>query len=315
ERDVTLYAVSRSEKLSEPVTVKIKPLPAPIYDVYHTLQVEETFGGVVVNFENGAAINGGVNRNIVVGVLVWDDELDEWRQMDDYYGGLSMDKFAVRGLDAIPYQFGFFMKDRWGNFTDTLEMSLTPIYEEELDKSLWRDIRGQYPVPQVGVLPISGNAMLEGTDYSGSYVLNRMWDGNTGTMYHSKQALEQPIWIPFDLGRKTKLSRYKIWQRQGANWVFMHGNPHEWEIWGTNTPEDPASWQLLTHEIMEKPSGLPVGQNSNDDTNIASAGQEYDFPLDVPEVRYLAWKHIDNWDAIEGEFGFIHIAELSLWGQ
>ena len=315
EREVALYAVSRSEAESAPVTTTIKPLPAPVFSVRQSLAVQETFGGIVVDFENPSAASGSVNSNIVVGTLRWDDELGEWVQIDAYYSGLTKDQFAVRGLDSTPIKFGIFVKDRWDNHTDTLETELTPIYEEEIAKDRWRDVRGLYPVPQVGVLPVSGNPMVEAVDYSGSYPIRNMWDGDVGNFFHTKGGFQLPIWVPFDLGESIKLSRYKIWQRNLNGFFFSHGNPHEWEIWGTNTPEDPDSWVMIAHEVMVKPSGLPVSQNSADDRAIAAAGQEYDFVLDAPPVRYLAWKQVDNWASIQGEVGFLHINELSLWGQ
>lgn len=315
EREVTLYAVSRSEKISVPVTAGIKPLPAPVFSVFESLEVQETFGGIVVNFQNPYAASRSVNSNVVVGTLNWNEELGEWEQIDTHYSGLTNDQFAVRGLESTPHKFGIFVKDRWENHTDTLEIELTPIYEEEIAKNGWRDVRGLYPVPQVGILPVSGNPMVEGVDYSGAYPITNMWDGNVGNFFHTKSGFQLPVWVPFDLGESIKLSRYKIWQRQVAGGYFSHGNPHEWEIWGTNTPEDPNSWVMLAHEIMVKPSGLPIGQNSADDRAIAAAGMEYDFALDAPPVRYLAWKQVDNWASIQGEVGFLHINELSLWGQ
>lgn len=315
EREVALYAVSRSEKVSAPVKINIKPLQAPVFSVFKSLELSETFGGIVVNFQNTSAMSGSVNSNMVIGTLRWDEDLGEWVQIDTYYSGLTKDQFAVRGLASKPYKFGVFIKDRWDNHSDTLETELTPIYEEEIDKTHFRDIRTRYAVPQVGALPISGNPMLEGVDYSGAYPIANFWDGNVGNFFHTKSGFELPIWVPFDLGVSVKLSRYKIWQRAVGGGYFSHGNPHEWEIWGTNTPENASSWVLVAHEVMVKPSGLPVGQNSADDRSIAAAGQEYNFDIAAPAVRYLAWKHIDNWASIRGEFGFLHINELSLWGQ
>jgi hypothetical protein len=66
---------------------------------------------------------------------------------------------------------------------------------------------------------------------------------------------------------------------------------------------------------MVKPSGLPVGINSNEDNEAVNEGQEFDLPIGVPAVRYIAWKHIDNWGAIDGATGFLHMMELTVWGQ
>jgi hypothetical protein len=96
---------------------------------------------------------------------------------------------------------------------------------------------------------------------------------------------------------------------------FNHGNPHEWELWGTNDPTNVNSWVLLDHEVMVKPSGLPLGVNSNDDTYIATNGQEYQFPTNTPAVRYVAWKTIDCWASPQGQTGFFHLLEFSVYGQ
>src|SRR5690606_10232766 len=117
-------------------------------------------------------------------------------------------------------------------------------------------------------------------------------------------------------GQKVKFSRYKVYQRNSnGTYIYNHGNPHEWQLWGTNTPTDVNSWVMLDHRIMIKPSGLPLGQYTNDDLEAVNSGHEYEVSIDAPAVRYLAWKHIDNWAAIEGTSGHLHIAELEFWGQ
>ncbi|MCH5687695.1 hypothetical protein LWM68_27570 [Niabella sp. W65] len=148
--------------------------------------------------------------------------------------------------------------------------------------------------------------MIEAVDYNSTYVLKNLFDGNTGSMFHTKQNVDQPIWIPIDLGVKANISRYKIWQRNGG-FAWGHGNPHEWEIWGTNNPSDINSWVLLDRQVMIKPSGLPNGSNSNEDIEVANSGQEYEFKEGLPSVRYIAWKNIDCWDAIGGSTGFFHL--------
>jgi hypothetical protein len=66
---------------------------------------------------------------------------------------------------------------------------------------------------------------------------------------------------------------------------------------------------------MIKPSGWDVGLNSNEDIQVGTDGQEFEFPNGVPPVRYIGWKNIDSWGSIDGYTGFFHLFELSLWGQ
>ncbi|ACU02934.1 MULTISPECIES: DUF5000 domain-containing lipoprotein [Pedobacter] len=314
-REVKLYAVGTGEEASAPIKVTINPLAPPIFGVMQSLAIRESFGGMNVKFLNPAS-TGERPYNIVIGVVVWDDKLSEWKDVDAYYTGLASGGFSVRGLEAKPRKFGFFVKDTWDNRTDTLQKEMTPIYEEQLKAAV--DVRKKFPIPQIRPLPVDGSLLAEPGNLS-SWPFTNLFDnqiGNNG--FHSNEKNPLPAWFPMDLGKVTRLSRYKIWQRMhddNSTYFYSHGNPHEWEIWGTNTPADQNSWVMLDHQIMVKPSGLPVGQVSNDDVEIARAGHEYEFPLDAPAVRYIAWKHIDNWASIQGTLGFLHMSELRIWGQ
>jgi hypothetical protein len=310
KRTINLYSVSRGEKVSTPVAVQIQPLRSPGQNAFHSIKVKESFGGFNLSFNNP----GQGSKNIVIVVLQHDAVLNEWKQIDAYYSGLESGTFSTRGLSPVNQLFGFYVKDRWDNKTDTLKLSLTPVYEEMLDGTKFVDSRKKFPIPQMLPLPVSGKPLAEIVDYNSTYVWKNLFDGNTGTMFHTKQNYDQPSWLPFDLTKITKLSRYKLWQRP-TGYLFNHGNPHEWEIWGTNDPTDVNSWVRLDHRVMIKPSGLPLGSNSNDDVEIGTAGQEYEFPEDTPAVRYISWKNIDSWGSIEGSLGFLHLQELTFWGQ
>ncbi|WP_114781922.1 DUF5000 domain-containing lipoprotein [Botryobacter ruber] len=316
-REVKLYAVSRAEKASSPISVTVTPLTPPHKTVLSSLDIRESFGGMVVDFLNPASTVEKVN-DVVIQVLRWDTALNEWTEVDAHYTGLPDGRFSVRGLEAVETKFGFFVRDKWGNYSDTLEQVMTPIYEEEIDGTKFSYERGKHPVPQVSPLPIGGTPVAEPGNL-GSWPFDRMFDGNIGNNgFHSNERNPQPAWFAFDMKQPIRLSRYKVWQRMHDNnstYFYNHGNPHEWELWGTNTPDDPTSWVRLDHQIMVKPSGLPLGQLSTDDVEIARSGHEYEFPLDVPAVRYIAWKHIDSWSAVGGATGHLHISELRFWGQ
>jgi hypothetical protein len=315
QREVKLYTVSRSEELSEPVSVIINPLAPAIQKVLSSLQIKESFGGMNINFQNPES-TGEKPYNIVIGIVGWDSTLNEWQDVDAYYTGLSGGNFSVRGLAAVKRKFGFFVKDTWDNITDTIVQELTPIYEEQIDGSKITYAKGKFPVPQIPPLPIGGGPVLEPGNLS-SWPFDHLFDGEIGNNgFHSNEKNPIPAWFAMDLGKTIRLSRYKLWQRNSnGGYLYSHGNPHEWEIWGTNTPNDVNSWVLLDHEIMVKPSGLPIGQVSNDDVAVAELGHEYEFPLTTPAVRYIGWKLIDNWASIQGATGFMHISELRFWGQ
>lgn len=43
----------------------------------------------------------------------------------------------IRGMEAVPSEFSVVVKDRWGHLSESKEISLTPYYEEEVDKKKW----------------------------------------------------------------------------------------------------------------------------------------------------------------------------------
>lgn len=296
---VTLYAVDRSENVSEPVSVDIEPLTPPILDVFQSLQVVKDFGGINVTFENKN------EAEIVISTIIV-DSLGEWISANNFYTKRSEGDFSVRGYDAEQREFGLFIRDRWNNHSDTLYKEVTPLFEELLDKTQFQEIEfPNSPEP-----------------YSGSYVLSNIWDDDIGTMYHSTQQQSQgagfPLWFTFDLGARTKLSRFRVWPRQG-DWIYGHGNFKMMEVWGSNNPATDGSfdgWEKLMIIESFKPSGLPTGQYSNEDAEYAAAGEEFVFPAEAPEVRYIRFKVIESWGSGPGSpSGFVHIAEVSFWGQ
>lgn len=325
ERKVDLYAVSRSEVASDPVSVTIKPLTPAIVNVFKSLKTDSTFGGINVKYVNADS------ANIVFEVLVL-DSVGDWQHVDFNYTSTKQGSFNVRGFPPIERTWGVYVRDRWDNHSDTLRVKITPIYEEALDKTKFNDVRTTYAnfIPQFAPLPNSGLPMVNAVDYSSTYAMKYLYDGviSSSSMFHTKEKYDLPVWIPIDLDKsgasKFVLSRFEIWQRTGT-FTFNHGNPHHWEIWGTNKPNivstnpnntDPnLGWVKLGEWVMTKPSGWDVGQNSDEDTQVATDGQEYEFPNGLPPVRYIGWKNIDSWGSIDGFTGFFHLYELSLWGQ
>ena len=89
----------------------------------------------------------------------------------------------------------------------------------------------------------------------------------------------------------------------------------QWEVWGRNdAPSQDASWEGWT-KLMDcqsvKPSGLPVGQLSEEDRTRVAEGETFLFPKGVPEVRYIRFKVNDVWNTAEGRF--LTFTELTFW--
>lgn len=292
---VKVYSVSKSEILSEPVYVTVQPQTPPIETVYSSLHASATFGGIFVTYENSEKAN--------VSISVMTRQNGEWSNLDTHYTSLESGDFSIRGLENTETDFAICVRDRWLNSSDTLYTTLTPLFEEELDIRLFRDVR------------FSGEA----EDHSATWSLPKIWDNDMKTGLQVKLGSAYPFWFTFDLGVTAQLSRFMIWQRPGSgsatNMLYNNHAPHEWELWGSNNPDAGwENWTLLGHFIMTKPSGLPVGQNSADDIEAGKAGNGFDFEDGIPPVRYIRWKHIDSWSTIGGTSGSCSFMEIRFYG-
>jgi hypothetical protein len=295
EYEVKLYSVSRSEQMSEPVTVIVHPLQPPVQETFASLALTEDFGGATVSFLNPSQ----AELNII---MLTTDENGDWVTADILYTKKENGYFSVRGYDTIPRKFGVFVKDRWDNTSDTLVQELTPIFEKHLDRTKFQEV----------VLP-GDQAPAFG------WVMPYIWDGvivnNTNVDkpgFHTSPNGVWPQWFTFSLGVKAKLSRFRYWQR--GSWIsFTDRNIKKFELWGSNDPAPDGSWEswtLLTAGESSKPSGLPPGQNSQEDLDLIAAGEEFLIPSSAPAVKYIRIKVTETWGGADS----FYIMQVAFWG-
>ena len=295
--EVDLYAVSKGEQASDPVTVTVNPLTPPLLEAFNSLTFEETFGGVTIAFENSGEAS--------LAVTVLTEEEGGMTEVETYYTKSKQGLHSVRGFEAEPRLFGAMIRDRWNNFSDTLYAERTPIFEEEIPK----DEFAEYHLP---------------TDTYEKHIpqgdMFQMWDGriapNGGIgVFHTKPGSAMPQWFTFDMGQTVLLSRYKLWHRgPGTQWAYQLASPTKWEVWGTAETPDPSGswdgWTLLMECDSYKPSG--DGPVTNDDAFYATnSGEDFVFPDGTPPVRYLRFRMLETW----GFLDYIYIQELTFWGQ
>jgi Domain of unknown function/Domain of unknown function (DUF4959)/Domain of unknown function (DUF5126) len=287
---VLLYVADKSENVSAAVEVTVHPLEPPIWKVRRSLSVVPDFGGVNVKFTN-------TGEDDLALVVLANDSLGQFSPLTTRYTNLKEGNFSTRNMKDIPTQFGVYVRDRWGNLSDTLLVNLTPLFEELLDRTKMKEV----------VLP--GDAPL---GYGGS--VSGLFDGNTSSgFYHTGDAARMPQWFTYDMGVTAKLSRL-VWFMRPDYYYSLH-NPKEVEIWGSNKPNPNGSfddsWTLLATSTQVKPSGLPEGQLSQADIDAALAGWTVTFPLNSPKVRYIRFKTLKNWS----NGTYVNFYELMMWGD
>jgi len=295
---VELTTVSRAGVRSDPVSVTVSPLEAPIWQVFRSIEMTDAFGGY-----NLTALNQ-TKADIAILVLR-KNAFGEWSidNNKSIYTNIDSVESKIRGLDTIEYMFPIVVRDRWGNTTDTLFSTAKPMYEVEFSKSLFRAFVLPGDAPQV-----TNGARLE---YA--------WDNRLGWPWTSFTLQTTggpgPHTISFDIGITAKLSR--LWIRpypEGSRYYFLT-TMKRFEIWGSAEPsltgEFDGTWTLLGAYEVVKPSGLPYGTDNSLDQATASAGFNWDIDLNAPKVRYLRIRCLENFAGGTAQ----SINELSVFGD
>lgn len=298
EKDISveLVAVNKSENKSDPVIVSIAPLRASLHDVFESLTVGATFGGVNTHFLNPL---GG---EYILHTLYQNPE-GEWVTYDRLYTKSTEREYAVRGLPPEKLEFRFFFTDKWKNHSDTLQIALTPLFEVKLDKNLWKS----FPLPTDTYEPLYGDWSIEG-----------LWDGTTARIFYVNDnlpGLKLPNWFTINIGKESQLSRIRVNQMSHNDaWIFSSGAPRIFEIYGSNKPGSDGSWDswtLLGEFESVKPSDRPLGVLSAEDIALGKEGEDFTFPLTIPSVKYIRFKTKKTWGGNEN----VMLGELTLWGQ
>lgn len=293
EKEVKFYSIDRHENTGEPVSYRFVPGISPLRTAFETVNIEVAFGGATVTLENEK------KGNLIVDVLS-KDSLNQWYSVQTEYTSAGNIKIPLRGFKPEQRIFGVCLRDRWDNITDTVFQTLIPLEEYRLDKRKFKEV----------VLP--NDEPMGGWGWT----MNFMWDDITSgnNMCHTNPFNSFPVSFTFDLGTTTKLSRFMYWSRQPDYW-YSHGNMKEWEIYGcADKPAEDGSWEgwtLLRKCESVKPSGLPNGQQTTEDIEHATRGEEFEFDVNLPAVRYIRIKALKSFDGTN----MVHLAEVTFYGQ
>lgn len=293
--DVKIYTVNSSEIESEPMNIQVKSLENPIWEVFRSLEIKPDFSGVNIQASNPA------KHSVAVEVMV-KDSLGNWQRSKGIETKSAKIEQTNRGLDTIQYEFRVTVRDRFLNYTDTVYAEITPFYEVQADRTLFREMK------------LPGDAQQQ---HTGWLNMDRIWDGNKDwegferfmTITHDLN----PQTITFDMGQTMKLNRMTLWNWANDKRFYYQGMLRIFEIWGSNNPNPDGSWDnwtLLGEFENIKPSGLPYGEYSSEDFEAGKLGFDFYFK-DAPKVRYIRLKSIKNWEGTT----WLEIRELEFFGD
>lgn len=293
EYTVNLTCIDRSENRSQPLQVTFRPLTSPVVSAFETLSMRADFGGIQLNWENP----GKAALAIFISAP---DSLGREQIIETYYSSSETGKYNVEGLDTISKPFTVRFRDKWNNYSERKTDTLTPLYEIMLDPNQFRNMGIDYASETVGDIKD----------------LNNLWDNNFED--HAMKRSDSPWYASWDLGVKAKISKIIIWQ---YGWPFNNygqyyygDNMRKFRIYGTDTPNDPESWTELLDDEIVKPSGLPLGLDSNrkymtdEDFDLAhNKGHKFLVPLEKPAIRYIRLESLEAWEGRLGTPGEIQI--------
>lgn len=299
ERTITLYAVDRSENVSGPVSFTAAPLEPPVSIIQESMDVTADFGGARFSWVNEL-------KTPISIMLYAENESGELLSVGIVYTSQEATSFSLRGYPSEPMRFAAVIRDRYDNFSDTIYPKtpgkmLTPLFEERLDKKKFRKV----------VLSDDTNWDAWEGYYEGWY--DESLHTTDGIAHTQGDDPFPQIWT-VDLGVTVKLSRFVLHQRQNEAWAFSHGNPKRYTVYGAKElPADDGNldnWIKLRDCESLKPSGLPIGQLTDEDRDRFAAGDEFSFE-DAPEIRYFRVAVHETWDGA----GFVNLSEITFWGN
>ena len=301
---VQLYSIGTNGKESAAVNKTVSPLASPIYAAFETLDVQGMFGGVLGTLENP-------DKVLITAVLTADTaHVGKQIFLRSFVLGTAKPSFNYLGLRDVETEFSVYLKDRWGNRTDTKTFTCTPIFEEEIDKGApWL----RYTLPSDRYESVEGER----------YIFENIWDKKNASWnyYYISNIKPLPCSLTINLNQRVTLSRLVFYH--GFDWACIpQYTPKNFELWlsDVDTPGNDfygGDWQL----IARLEGTLFSNDPTQDEENRARWEGEtfYILPTDeIPnpyiEGKYLRIRFLTVGDEDITETG-IRIGEIDLFGK
>jgi len=297
EYSVAIYAVGKDEQESDPVYITVHPDTPPYQTVLAELEMNADWGGGRITGPNSTS------AKLMIGVVKKNPETGEWEDVEVFFTESQSFYFNFRNQAPVETEFGIYTRDQWQNFSDTISVIFEPW--EEIKLPLTHQNFNQIVMPG----DVAGQA---------SYGLRRLFDGLNFSwadgFYSVADGKPFPKFITIDLLNTYQLSRFKYWQN--GNLYYQSANAKHIRIWG-NTTLDPNydNWHLLGEWDDWRPSKRPPTTGNagltEEDLEAAQNGNDFDFPLDIPGVRYIRIEAVTTWEPRTQ----VYYPELAFWGR
>lgn len=327
EHIVKVCSFNVNETKSEAVDVKFNPLAPAIRTV--TPSIISAAGGVKVK------ITGNESKADLAVCILRDEDVSNagkpvseirWKEVTTLFTASDNITLTRRGLDPTEAIFGVYIRDRWGNVSDTLTAVLTPAQEIQIPKS---GFKGAY---------LEDDNVFSMEDERATYPLKGLWDGSGASATYCFLAVDKvpiPCWFTIDLGCVAELSRIATLPRIGYPQLFGDAHPRNFEFWGSMNPSGKEgngehgfddTWFCLGKFTQRKPSGYnpdgSVGTVTQEDVEAFNAGNDFElnneeYPHAYDQLRYLrvVLTSFASWEMPDATVGALQIGEITPYGS
>ena len=307
EHDIEICSFNVNEEKSEPVNIKITPNAPAIMTVKPVMYAAT--GGVKIH------INGNADKSDLAVCLLRDTVLShenmpvsemKWVEVTTLFTASDDVTLTRRGLDTLKAIYGVYLRDHWGNISDTTIAVLKPLEEVRIPKS--------------------GFAYFD------------PGDDNVFSISSESSVLPLPCWFTIDLGCEVELSRISTLPRQDypAD-IYAGGSPRDIEFWGSlKTPTGEvgsgehgfeSNWVCLGKFTQPKRSGYnadgSVGNVTEEDRLYFREQTEYEmndalYPHAYDRIRYLRVVVVStfaSWEMPDATTTTLQWGEVTPYGQ
>ena len=303
---IKLYAVDRSNNISEAAEIEVTPMKSFIYLVQESIQMKEQLGGVRITWENPDQKTVFVYVNFTKAGKTYERILSS---------ALSDPVLMIRGLDPEEYSFSVTVEDFNGNKTDKMDVgTYRPLLEQKINKSTWKVLQ---------------NLSVDGDKYEGT--LASFWDDVVDTKESAADnsyfiinrddnggMLKWPLDIVVDLNKTVVINRFVVWQRafayvnaeqNGVSTDYYYYKEENMKSFSVSVSTDKLTWTSLGVFDIGDPRDAS-GVISPAKYKEAVDGHEFNLESVSQPFRYMKFSVLSNYGSETNVYG----SEITLYG-
>lgn len=330
-KEVSISSFNVNEDTSEPVKITFNPLPPAISTVNPIISA--TAGGVKIK------IQGNESKSDLAVCLLRDADVSnankpvsqiKWKEVTTLFTSSNDITLTRRGLEPQPAVYGVYIRDHWGNMTDTTKIVLCPLVEVMIPKST-------FSYNKEAVYALDDN-IWEFEEERSNYPVKGLWNGSGASAVYNFLAVDKvpiPVWVTIDLGCVVSLSRIATLPRIAYPQLYGDAHIRLFEFWGSMNPSGEVgpgehgfdnSWFCLGKFEQQKPSGYmedgSVGTITVEDVDAFNAGNDFELNSDLYPDAFQPFRYLRlvltsfaSYSMPDATTGAIQFGEITLYGE